>query len=307
MLVKKCVGARRRSFAPGLAVGLVLAASPVVAAPKVVATIAPIHSLVASVMTGVAAPSLLLPGGASPHSYALKPSDARRLAAAELIVAVGPTLESFLDKSLTHLARNARIVTLTRDVGIDLLATTAGRPARAADPAGANPHIWLDPANAVRIVDHLAAVLGEIDPANAARYRSNRASTIARLTTLDRSLERSLAEVRAIPFMVAHDAYVYLVSRYRLNMVGAFRVTPERAPGARRLARLRARMKRLGVRCVFGEPQFASRTAAASARRAGVRLAVLDPLGLDIAPGPGAYESLMRRLAAALAGCLAGR
>ena len=83
---------------------------------------------------------------------------------------------------------------MTRDVGIDLLATSAERPARAAGPAGANPHIWLDPANAVRIVDHLAAVLGEIDPANAARYRSNRVATIARLTTLDRSLERSLAD-----------------------------------------------------------------------------------------------------------------
>ena len=66
-------------------------------------------------------------------------------------------------------------------------------------------------------------------------------------------------------------------------------------------------MKRLGVRCVYSEPQFASRTVKASLRWAGVRSAVLDPLGLDIVPGPGAYETLMRRLAAALAECLALR
>ena len=85
---------RRRSLVPAFVAGLNLIASPVQAAPKVVATIAPVHSLVSGVMAGVAAPDLLLPGGASPHSYALKPSDARMLATADLIVAVGPTLES---------------------------------------------------------------------------------------------------------------------------------------------------------------------------------------------------------------------
>ncbi len=297
----------RRSGVQVIAAGLMLAASPATASPEVVATIAPIHSLVSSVMVGVAAPGLLLPGGASPHSYALKPSDARRLASAELIVAVGPTLESFLEKPLAHLARNARIVMLTRDAPIDLLASSADRPGHTDDPAGANPHIWLNPHNAVRIVDHVATVLGEIDPGNRERYRTNASATTARLRKLDRSLESTLAPVRDRPFMVSHDAYAYLVARYRLNMVGAFHRTPEQAPGARHLAALRARMKRLGVRCVFSEPQFASRTVAASLRWSGVRSAVLDPLGLDIAPGPGAYETLMRRLAAALAGCLTVR
>lgn len=297
----------RRSGVLAIAAGLILAVSPAAASPEVVASIAPIHSLVSSVMVGVAAPGLLLPGGASPHSYALKPSDARRLASAELIVAVGPTLESFLEKPLAHLARNARIVMLTRDAPIDLLASSADRPGHTDDPAGANPHIWLSPHNAVRIVEHVATVLGEIDPGNRERYRINASATTIRLRKLDRLLESTLAPVRDMPFMVSHDAYAYFVARYRLNMVGAFHRTPEMAPGARHLAALRARMKRLGVRCVFSEPQFASRTVAASLRWAGVRSAVLDPLGLDITPGPGAYESLMRRLAAALAGCLTVR
>ncbi len=210
---KRCAF-RRRWRAPGLAVGLVLAASPAAAAPKVVVTIAPVHSLVSSVMKGVAAPSLLLPGGASPHSYALKPSDARRLAAAELIVAVGPTLESFLDRPLAHLARKARIVMLMRDAPIDLLASSADHTASHVgtdDPAAANPHIWLDPVNAVRIVEHVAAVLGELDPANGRRYRSNGAATIARLRELDRWLDGSFAEFRDVPFMFAQYAYAYLV------------------------------------------------------------------------------------------------
>ncbi len=299
--------AGRRCGVTAVAAGLMLAASGAAAAPEIVATIAPIHSLVSSVTVGVAAPYLLLSGGVSPHSYALKPSDARRLASADVIVAVGPTLESFLEKPLAHLARNARIVMLTRDAGIELLASSADHDGRVVDPAIANPHVWLDPRNAVRIVDHVAMVLGEVDPANRRRYRSNAAATIAALGALDRSLEVTLGAIRGTPFMVSHDAYAYLVARYRLNMVGAFHRAPGQAPGARHLASLRARMKRLGVSCVFSEPQFASRTVAAALRRAGARAAMLDPLGLDIAPGPGAYASLMRRLAAALAGCLAAR
>ena len=198
---------------------------------------------------------------------------------------------------------------LMRDAPIDLLASSADHTASHVgtdDPAAANPHIWLDPHNAVRIVEHVAAVLGELDPANGPRYRSNGAATVARLRELDRWLDGSFAEIRGVPFMVAHDAYAYLVSRYRLNLVGAFHRTPEQAPGARRLAALGATLKRLGVRCVFSAPQFTSRTVAAAARRAG-GAAVLDPLGLGIAPGARAYERLMRRLAAALARCLASR
>ena len=289
------------------ATGLMLAVSPAAASPQVVATIAPIHSLVSSVMHDVAAPDLLLPSGASPHSYSLKPSDARRLASAELIVAVGPTLESYLEKPLAHLARNARIVILTRDAQIDLLASSADHlnaPTHTDDPAAANPHVWLDPRNAVAIVDHVAEVLGQIDPDNRRRYRSNATDMISRLHELDRSLESTLTDVRNTPFMVSHDAYIYFVTRYQLKMVGAFHKKPEQAPGARHLAELRAGIKRLGVRCIFSEPQFTSRTVVATLRWAGVRSAVLNPLGLDIAPGPGAYETLMLRLGAALAKCL---
>ena len=288
-------------------VGLMLAISPAAASPKVLATIAPIHSLLSSVMHDVAVPDLLLSSNVSPHFYSLKPSDARRLASAELIVAVGPTFEAFLEKPMAHLARNARIVMLTRDAQIDLLVSSSDHhhnPSHTDDHAAINPHIWLDPINAVAIVDHIAAVLGEIDPDNRQRYRLNATEIMSRLHGLDRSLERAFTDVRNIPFMVSHDAYSYLVTRYGLNMVGAFHKKLEQAPGAKHLAELRARMKRLGVRCIFSEPQFSSRIVRASLRWAGVRSAVLDPLGIDIVTGPGAYEALMRRLGAALAKCL---
>ena len=87
------------------------------AAPAVVATIKPIHSLVAAVMEGVGTPELIVKGGASPHTYSLKPSDARALAGADLVFWSGHGLEVFLEDSIETLAPNAKIVALSETAG----------------------------------------------------------------------------------------------------------------------------------------------------------------------------------------------
>ncbi|MFW5680573.1 MAG: metal ABC transporter solute-binding protein, Zn/Mn family, partial [Pseudomonadota bacterium] len=70
------------------------------AAPDVVTSILPLQSLTAMVMDGIGEPTTLLPAGASPHAYALRPSEAARLERADLVVWVGPDLERFLERPL---------------------------------------------------------------------------------------------------------------------------------------------------------------------------------------------------------------
>src|SRR3546814_16837770 len=89
-------------------------------APKVVASINPVHSLVAAVMKGVAMPHLLVRGAGSPHSYSLRPSDAEALQSADAVFWIGRGLETFLAKPIESLARNARIVELTDASGVQL-------------------------------------------------------------------------------------------------------------------------------------------------------------------------------------------
>ncbi len=102
--------------------GTVLAADPV----KVVASVKPIHSLVAGVMQGVAEPSLLVKGAASPHSFNLRPSDARALNQADLVFWVGEDLETFLTKPIQSLAGKAQPVALMEESGLTLLPTREG-------------------------------------------------------------------------------------------------------------------------------------------------------------------------------------
>ena len=91
------------------------------AEPQVVVSIKPIHALTASIMAGVGEPSLILKGAASPHGYALSPSDARALQDADLLIWVGPGLEGFLVSSLDSLAANATQVMLMEAEGLTLL------------------------------------------------------------------------------------------------------------------------------------------------------------------------------------------
>lgn len=289
---------------------------------KVVASVKPVHSLIAAVMQGVAEPKLLVTGASNPHSYAMKPSDARALAEADLIFWVGDGLETFLIEPLEALAGDAKVVALKDAPGIRLLPPREGGPwephldegegheqeegeGHEHEEAGYDGHIWLDPENAKVIVAAAVAALSQRDPANAAAYRTNGENAFVRLDALDREISEQVAPVRAVPYIVFHDAYQYFEKHFELSPVGSITVHPERQPGARRIKEIRERIGDLGARCVFSEPQFESALVETVIADTDARRGVLDPEGSAIPDGPDLYATLLRNLAASLADCLA--
>ncbi len=274
------------------------------AAPRVVATIVPVHSLAAMVMHGAGAPELLLKGGAGPHGYALRPSDARLIRRAEVIFWIGPELEVFLTGALASLGRKAHVVSLSAAKGIARIQQRGNRAGRRGPSLHVDPHIWLDPANAAAMIGAMARTLSALDPANARIYAANGKRARMHLAALDRDLRNSLAPVRGVPYVVFHDAYGYFERRYGLQHIAAITTGPDRSPGARRLRAIRRAMIAGRARCIFSEPGYRPNLAEALRRGTGARHGVLDPLGAGIAPGPNAYATLLRNLARALTGCL---
>ena len=310
-----------------LALALAHGAPAAAADLQVVASIKPIHSLVAGVMQGAGAPTLLVEGAGSPHSYSLRPSKARALAEADLVFWVGPGLETFLIKPLTTLPASARLVALSEAEGVRLLPTRAGgtwqdhaeeeeeeeahaeADADHADhadhaPGAADLHVWLDPVNAAAMVGAIAAALSAADPERGALYAANAAALRTELERLNRDLAERLAPVRTQPFVVFHDAYRYFEDRYGLNAVGAISVSPERRPGARRLSAIRDRLAQLEAACVFAEPQFEPALVDTVVEGTSARRGVLDPMGAALEDGPQQYFELMKGLADALLACL---
>jgi len=269
-----------------------------------VVSVLPLHSLVSGVMTGLGVPKLLVRGASSPHDTSLRPSDARALTRAQVVIWAGPTLESFLIKALEVLARDARVVTLTEEASLRRLPQPGSAPSDGQGPGAVDPHLWLDPVNAQAMVAIFAAALAETDPDNAEVYRANATRLAERLDALDAELRGRLAPVRQVPYLVFHDATAYFAARYRLNQVGAFAVNSEIRPGARHLSALRRRIRDEGVACVFIEPQFSPALVEAVTGGTAVRVATLDPLGVGLAPGPEAYFRMMRALADNLVTCL---
>ena len=280
--------------------------------PRAVASILPLHSLLSAVMEGVAEPELLIEPAESPHKVHLRPSQAERLSRADLVVWIGDDLESGLSKSIRVLGESAQVLTLEKRREMELLPIRENERWEFHDHEdeeghhhhGMDPHLWLSPRHAVRVVRALGERLGGIDPANADRYHANARSLSARLEDLDRHLDRRLEAVRDAPFLVFHDAYQYFERRYRLHAVGAVTLSPEQAPGARRIAELRKRIREAGARCVFAEPQFEPSLVRTLVEGTQVRIGELDPHGVGIAPGPEAYFQLLNRIADRLIDCL---
>lgn len=311
---------------------------------NVIVTIKPIHSLAAAVMEGGAQPKLLIGGAGSPHSYALKPSDAKALGSANVIIRVSENLETFLEKPIDSLAKHAKVVTLDEINGLTLLPVReggafeaheheaddhghkseahgskghdhehdykhghSGKSAEAEHEHEANDaHLWLSPANAMFIADHLAAVFSELQPEQAQLFKDNAEKLKQRIAKLDADLKQSLAPVKGKPFIVFHDAYQYFEKHYGLSAAGSVTLSPERQPGAARLKEIRRKISRTKSVCVFSEPQFKPKFLETLVEGTDAKMAVIDPLGADLAEGPDQYFELMTNLARSLNDCLGG-
>lgn len=307
-------------LAPSILLSTALLTTAAMAAPNVVASIKPVHSLVSAVMAGVGEPTLIVKGAASPHTYALKPSDAGALESADIVFWTGHGMELFLADALETLASNAKVVELADSPGIELLPVREGgafepheHEGEAHDheheehehaEEGGDMHFWLDPENAKLMVTQIVTTLAEADPENAAAYQANAEAELVKLDALEAELAATLAPVADRPFIVFHDAYQYFEARFGLNLAGSVTVTPDVMPGAARIDELKAKVSSLGATCVFAEPNFEPTIIAAISEGTIAKTGILDPEGGALTAGADLYPTLLRGLATSLVDCL---
>lgn len=287
---------------------------PAGAEPRIVTSFTLLQSLTAAIAGSI--PETLVKGGGSPHTYAMRPSDARALEHADLVIWIGPGYEGFLERPMAALAGRARSLVLAQAPGVVARNARGGGVWDAHDHGHGHSHghakrgpeidghMFLDPANAQAFARAIGAALVELDPANAARYRANAAALEARLGALDAELGATLRPLAGRPFIVFHDSLQYLEARYGLTPAGSITVSPERRPSAQRLQRLRDRVARANAICVFAEPQFDAALARVVVEGTRARTGTLDYVGAEMAPGPELYFNVMRGLAKDLSSCL---
>jgi zinc transport system substrate-binding protein len=287
---------------------------------SVVASIKPIHSLVAAVMGDIGTPHLLLEAPSSAHHFTLKPSQARSLQAADIVFWVGPTMEQPLTKALATLAPRAQTLPLIESAGLVLINFDKVTPAHEKhdhekhdhekhdehakhDDHLINPHIWLDPQNAKIMLGVIAARLAKADPENASTYAANADSMAARLAILETDITSQLASYSAAKFLVLHDAHVYFERRFGLRNYGAITTEPDVMPTASRVKALRDELREHRFDCIFAEPFLGQKAVALIAEGSKVSIGTLDPIASNLPAGAQLYPDLLMSYAKALQSC----
>jgi zinc transport system substrate-binding protein len=262
--------------------------SPAQADVRVLTSIKPLQLIAAAVQDGIAVPEVLLPPGASPHNYALRPSDVRRVQDADLLYWIGPNMETFLPRVLT--GRSKPSVPVESLTGMHLRHFTASDDHHHDDEGDEHDH------------DHKP---GSVDAHfKAARYESNVKAFDARLDTVDAQIKQRVAGISGKQYFVFHEAFDYFEEAYGLKHAGVFAVSSEVQPGAQHVAAMRARLTEFGKTCVFSEPPLRPRLADTLSAGLPVKLAELDGLGGYTPATAQGYEQLLSKLADDLAGCL---
>lgn len=283
---------------------------------RVLTTIKPLQQIATAVMHGVDTPALLMDPGASPHTYALRPSDRRALAGAERIYWVGPELEMFLQDLLERQENSVDLLhlpnmTVREQVQVhnfqeDEHADHHGGHAHGHghDHGSLDAHIWLSPTNASVIAGYMAEDLASLYPQHAERLQTNLTAFRQRLAKLDEQLKARLAPLKDKPYFVFHDGYGYFEDHYGIRPQGIFSLSHEVQPGARHVNQLRQRLQAAGPSCVFTEPQFTPRLVNSLTQGLPVSVGILDPLGGATEVGPTGYEQMLADTGNALADCL---
>ena len=301
---------------------------------KVVTTIKPIHSLVSGVMDGVSNPALIIEGSNSPHNFSLKPSHAKMLEEADIVFWIGEDLESFMEKPLNSLAKNAVQISFMNLKSIEKLKfrdmsdhddhDDDGHKDDDHDDHGNDDHhghedehddsnhdghghgefdahIWLDPMNAKAMVLEIAHELSELDPSNKSTYEKNAEKMIS---SLDDLIDRVSTIIPKNPsFIVFHDAYQYFENRFNIKAAGALTLNPDVLPGAKQIAEIQELIEHDSVKCIFSEPQYNPKIVEMLSADMNVSTSVLDPLGAYIEVGPKMYNNLILEIASSLKDC----
>jgi zinc transport system substrate-binding protein len=260
----------------------------------VTASIAPLADFARQVGGDHVGVITLVPPGASPHTFEPIPSQVAQMARARLLVINGVGLECWAGR-LVEGADNPELVVVDTSQGIDILE-------RDGDGSGGNPHIWLDPQNAIVQVSHIRDALIQADPAHADDYRASAQRYVQELGTLDQEIADEVATWSKREFIAFHPAWVYFARRYGLKQAAVIEAAPGREPSPAEVARIIETARRIGAKAIFAEPQFSPKAAQTLAEESGAQVLFLDPLGSSLRDP--CYLNLMRYNVAQMANAL---
>jgi ABC-type Zn uptake system ZnuABC Zn-binding protein ZnuA len=251
---------------------------------NVATTIAPIADLVRQIAGSRVEVVQLIPDGTDSHTFEPRPSDARALRDADLVIFNGLHLETPTQRMAeANRGPNTQYLLLgDNTIGESDRIFDFSFPASEGDP---NPHLWLSVPYAKRYAELIMNKLVELDPPNAEYYRANATALFARMDQLDAAI---FLAVQALPasnrrLLTYHDSWAYFGRRYGMEVIGAIQPSDFSDPSPRQVAALIDQIRASRVPAIFGSEVFPSTVLEVIGRETGARY--VDSLRDDDLPG----------------------
>lgn len=272
---------------------------------RIITDIAPIHSLVSAVVGDTQDVMLIIAQNVDLHHFALRPQQAVDLQSSEVIVHVGRSLIPWFNETAETLAPDAVIIELQDTVGLSTFGLREhGEDGHDHDDThGMDPHIWLDPDNAVLMLENIASSLAALDKDNAQTYMVNTAALIVKINEWRDETDLLFAGLGNVPFLVGHDAFQYFEHAHNLVPAGFVTDALGTAPNINAMRSLSAET----VKCIFVDVNEKGPHTVQIAKQIGASEVFVDALGSDLALGADLYLDMMQDLAAAFQGCLSNQ
>jgi len=211
--------------------------------------------------------NVMVEPGANPATYEPQPEQLRALNLADVYFSIGVPFEDVWLERFASVNENLLLVDTTQ--GIE----------RQGDPEHPDPHIWLSPALVKVQAQTIYETLAQLDPAHQGAYRANLESFLADIDALDADIRETLTGVENRKFMVFHPSWGYFARDYGLEQLPV--EVEGQEPSAAELAALVARAKQEGIKVIFAQPEFSTRSAETIAQEIGGEVLLISPLAPD--------------------------
>ena len=251
---------------------------------KLVCSFYPMYIMALNVVKGVpdvSISNLTPPMTGCLHDYTLTTDDMKKLADAQVFVANGAGMESFLDRVIAQYPQ-IKIIKLTD--GIPLI--------KGAGEEGDNPHVWVSISLAITEINNFGKNMEKIDPAHADLYRKNTEAYVNKLERLRQKMRTELAPYKGRKIVTFHEAFPYFAREFGLEIAAVVEREPGSEPSARELSKTVDLVRNAGIKTLFSEPQYPVTAADTIARETGAKVFMLDP-AVTGPNDPDAYIKIM--------------
>ena len=268
---------------------------------KIVVSIAPLAALTRAIVGDQATVETLVDQAVSPHVYALKPSDLRKMNQADIIFWIGPAYESFLKKPLQNFSTKTVDLFTAPSLKIYNLRFSDGAHEAACDhnclhdhdPLKHDGHVWLDPDNGIALAQEIMKQLSALHPSSHPWYQMRFEKFKQSVEKTKHHLQNLLRPYQNKGFLVFHDGYQYFERAFGLANGHVMSLMPDISPSIKRMKELKTLIDNQRIVVLFGETQFSPQLMNVLADETGLKIGLLDPLGSS----DNTYQELLINLA----------